>query len=75
MVHKTCIIINIKKQKLSLNYHEYKIVFSYGTFSYGLKNEFEIAMVNEPSVFEPLKVYCSFVLRLQVLRQSFYSST
>ena len=24
-----------------------------------LKQEFETAMVNEPSVFEPLKVYCS----------------
>ena len=23
-----------------------------------LKNEFETAVVNEPSVFEPLKVYC-----------------
>ena len=29
-----------------------------GFFSKGLKNEFEIAMVNEPSVFEPLKFYC-----------------
>ena len=25
----------------------------------GLKNEFEIAVVNEPSVFEPLKFYCT----------------
>ena len=24
----------------------------------GLKNEFETAVVNEPSMFEPLKVYC-----------------
>ena len=24
----------------------------------GLKNEFKIAMVNEPSVFKPLKIYC-----------------
>ena len=24
----------------------------------GLKNEFEISVVNEPSVFEPLKFYC-----------------
>ena len=29
-----------------------------GFFSKGLKNEFETAVVNEPSVFEPLKVYC-----------------
>ena len=29
-----------------------------GFFSRGLKNEFETAVVNEPSVFEPLKLYC-----------------
>ena len=28
-------------------------------FSQGLKNEFEIAMVNEPLVFELLKFYCT----------------
>ena len=27
-------------------------------FPLGLKNEFEIAIVYEPSVFEPLKFYC-----------------
>ena len=27
-------------------------------FSKGLMNEFETAVVDEPSVFEPLKVYC-----------------
>ena len=27
----------------------------------GLKNEFETAVVNEPSVFEPLKFYCIYV--------------
>ena len=27
-------------------------------FSKGLKNEFETAVVDEPSVFEPLKFYC-----------------
>ena len=30
-----------------------------GFFSKGLKNEFETAVVNEPSVFEPLKFFCS----------------
>ena len=30
-----------------------------GFFSTGLKNEFEIAVVNEPPAFEPLKFYCS----------------
>ena len=33
-----------------------------GIISMGLKNEFETAMVNEPSVFEPLKVYCNGTL-------------
>ena len=30
---------------------------NYGFCSNGLKNEFEIAVVDEPSVFEPLKFY------------------
>ena len=34
-------------------------ICSYGNFSKGLKNEFERAVINEPSVFEPLKFYCS----------------
>ena len=29
-----------------------------GFFSKELKNEFETAVINEPSVFEPLRVYC-----------------
>ena len=33
-------------------------ICNYGICSKGLKNEFETAMVNEPSVFEPLKFYC-----------------
>ena len=35
-------------------------ICNYGIFSKGLKNEFETAVVNEPSVFEPLKFYCSW---------------
>ena len=31
-----------------------------GFFSEGLKNELEAAVVTKPSVFEPLKVNCSF---------------
>ena len=41
-------------------------ICSYGIFSKGLKNKFETAVVNKPSVlvnkpsmFEPLKVYCT----------------
>ena len=51
-------IINIKK-KNTLNYPKYDNVCScLGFFPKGLKNEFERAVVNEPSVFEPLKFYC-----------------
>ena len=32
-------------------------ICSYGIFPKGLKNEFETAVVIEPIVFEPLKVY------------------
>ena len=31
-----------------------------GFFSKELKNEFETAVVNEPSMFEPLKFYCKY---------------
>ena len=42
-----------------------------GFFTMGLKNVFEIAVVNEPSVFEPLKFYC-----IKILPQTFgYSTT
>ena len=33
-------------------------ICNYGICSKGLKKEFETAVVNEPSVFEPLKFYC-----------------
>ena len=49
-------IFNIK-QKISRNYFKYNNGFSYRFFCWGLKNKFEIAVVNEPSVFEPLKFY------------------
>ena len=52
-------IINIKK-KITLKYPKYNNVCSYWLFSEGLKNEFETAEVNEPSVFEPLKFYCIY---------------
>ena len=47
-------IFNIKR-KTTLNYPK---SVAMGFCSYGLKNEFETAVVNEPSVFEPLKFYC-----------------
>ena len=33
-------------------------ICNYGICSKGPKNEFETAVVNEPSVFEPLKFHC-----------------
>ena len=43
------------KKKHPLNYPKSAAV---GFFSKGLKNEFETAVANEPSVFEPMKFYC-----------------
>ena len=48
-------VFNIKKKKITLNY---PISAAKGFFSKGLKNQFETAVVNEPSVFEPSKFYC-----------------
>ena len=36
-------------------------------FSKGLKKEFEIVMVNESSVFEPLKFYCNMYMCVRLL--------
>ena len=52
--YKQDTIFSIKK-KITLNYPKSA---AKGFWSKGLKNEFETAVVNEPSVFEPLKVYC-----------------
>ena len=54
-------IINIKR-KSTLNYPKYNNACSYGICHQGLKNEFEIAVVNEPSVFEPLMFFCMCVI-------------
>ena len=47
-------IFNIKK-KIALNYPKSAAL---GFCFKGLKDEFETAVVDEPSVFEPLKFYC-----------------
>ena len=47
-------IFNMEK-KITLNYPRSATMFF---FSKGFKIEFETAVVNEPSVFEPLKFYC-----------------
>ena len=50
-------IFNIKK-KITLVYPKSAAM---GFCSKGLKNEFETAVVNELSVFEPLKFYCLYL--------------
>ena len=47
--------IFILNKKNTLNYPKSAAM---GFFSKGLKNEFETAVVNEPSVFEPSQFYC-----------------
>ena len=49
---------NMKKKK----HPKLSQICSYGIFSKGPKNEFERAVVNEPSVFELLKFYCSMLI-------------
>ena len=57
-------IFNIKKKKIILNYSASAAM----GFSKGLENEFETAVVNVPSVFKPLKFYCSYYLGFQDLQ-------
>ena len=67
-----CVFIRIASLRRSNEYTQYtifninkKITLNYlksaakGFFSKGLKNEFETAVVNELSVFEPQKFYCN----------------
>ena len=42
------------------NHPKLSQICSSGICSKGLKNEFETAVVNEPSVFEPSKFYCTW---------------
>ena len=54
--------LNMKKKKE--NHPKLFQIYIYGICSKGLKKEFETAVVNEPSVFEPLKFYCKYVQNL-----------
>ena len=47
---------SIIKKKIALNYPKFAAI---GLFFKGLKKEFETSMVNEPSEFKPMKVYCT----------------
>ena len=46
--------LNVKKE----NHPKLSQISNFGICSKGPKNEFETAVVNEPSVFEPLKFHC-----------------
>ena len=48
-------LLNIKKSNNPKSFQ----ICNYGICSKGPKNEFEPAVVNEQSVFEPLKFYCN----------------
>ena len=61
---------NMKKKK-TLN----DPICSYGIFPKGLKNEFERAVVNEPSVFEPLKFYYIFAFNIVSQGKKSFCST
>ena len=50
-------ILSTMNKKNTINYPKSAAM---GFLSKGLKNEFETAIVNEPSVFEPLKFYCIY---------------
>ena len=50
-------------------------ICNYGISSKGLKEEFETAVVNEPSVFEPFKFYCIFQQTLQVFSNKYVFSS
>ena len=41
-------------------------------FCKGLKDEFETAVVNKPSVFEPLKFYCTLILQVKKFEKCHY---
>ena len=53
------------KKKIILNY---PISAAMGFCSKGLKKQFETAVVNEPSVFEPLKFYCMYPNDLPIIK-------
>ena len=43
------------------NHPKLSKIYSYGIFPMGLKNYFEIAVVNEPLGFEPLKFFWIYI--------------
>ena len=64
-------VFNVKK-KITQNYPKSAAM---GFCSKGLKNEFETAVVNEPTVFEALKFYCINSLGNDHFKVAFYKGT
>ena len=62
-----CTVCNMNKEN-TLNYTKSA---ARGFFSKGLKNEFEITVVNELSVFEPLKFYGIVIILSTLLLLSY----
>ena len=58
-------IFNMKKK----NTLKYPKSAAMGFFSEGLKNELKTAVVNEPSVFEPLKFYCIYFFNITIVNK------
>ena len=54
---------NIPFQYKIENHPKLPKICSYGFFSTGFKSDFETAVVNEPSVFEPQKIYFILIER------------
>ena len=56
---KVCCVLSLESPHWGEKYihSNLSLICSYGIFSKGLKNEFETAVVNKPSEFEPLKFY------------------
>ena len=48
-------------QYIKENHPKLSQVCNYGVCFKGPKNEFETSVVDEPSVFEPLKFYCTLI--------------
>ena len=67
-------IFNIKEKYTKKESHlKLSQICRYGIFSKGLKDKFEVAVVNETSVFEPLKFYitCKMELSIYIVLLSF----
>ena len=48
------------------NHPKLSQICNYGICSKGTKKEFESAVVNEPSVFQPLKFFCRFIQNARI---------